>query len=48
MNASLFRVRMAATVVMGSTVIGATAFPVIPVITAKRVCLFLFFGTFVS
>ena len=40
MNASPFHVRMAATVLMGSPVIRATAFPVIPVITAKRVCQF--------
>ena len=38
MNASLFHVRMEAIVLMGSSVIRATAFRVIPVITAKRVC----------
>ena len=43
MNVSLFHVRMAAAVVIGSPVIRAAAFPVIPVTTAKRVCLFLFF-----
>ena len=37
-NASPFHARMAATVLMGSPVIRATAFPAIPVTTAKRVC----------
>ena len=41
MNASLFRVRIAATVLMGSLVIRATAFLVTLAKTAKRVCFFV-------
>ena len=43
MNASPFHARMAATVLMGSPVIRATAFPVIPVLTAKQVGFFFLF-----
>ena len=41
MNASPFHVRMAEIVLMGSLVTRATAFRVIPEITAKRVCSYI-------